>query len=68
MDSLLRLVASTVFFLAISRQAYAYLDPVTGSLIIQGAIAAIAGIVSGVKAIRVKIIQFFSGMFKGRSN
>jgi hypothetical protein len=67
MDSLIRLVASAVFFLAISRQAYAYLDPVTGSLLIQGAVAAIAGIVAGVKTIRVKIIQLFSGMFKGRS-
>ena len=60
---LLSIFATMVFFLALSRPAHAYLDPVTGSLIVQGLVALIAGVVAGVKSIRVKLIQFLTRIF-----
>jgi len=68
MDMLLRLVAFATLFLALCGPAYAYLDPVTGSLIIQGLIAGIAAVVAGVKTVRVRIIHFFSGLFARKSD
>ena len=58
MDHFVRLVAAAVTFLCLAMPAYAYLDPVTGSLLIQGLIAAIAGIVAGVKSVRTRIVVF----------
>ncbi len=58
MDLLLRLPAVAVTFLCLALPAHAYLDPVTGSLVVQGLIAAIAGIVAGVKSVRTRIILF----------
>ena len=60
MDMLLRFSAFTVLYLALSGPAHAYLDPVTGSLIIQGLVALIAGVVAGVKSVRVKVIGLFN--------
>lgn len=56
--------AILLLFFATTSPAYAYLDPVTGSLIIQGLIALVAAIVAGVKSVRLKIMGFFSSIFK----
>lgn len=64
MDALIRLLAVLILFVATGRQALAYLDPISGTLIIQGLIALVAGIVAGVKSIRRRIVDFFSGMFR----
>ena len=58
MDHFVRLFAAAVAFLCLAWPAHAYLDPVTGSLLIQGLIAAIAGIVAGVKSVRARIVVF----------
>lgn len=63
MDTLLRVLMATVCFLVLSGTAHAYLDPVTGSLLVQGLIALVAGIVAGVKSVRNRIIGFFAGLF-----
>lgn len=56
---------SIIFLLfAWSPDAHAYLDPGTGSYVLQ---LAIAGIVSGMFALKIfwrRIVDFFSGMFK----
>lgn len=52
-----------VLLLALSAPAEAYLDPVTGSLFIQGLVALVAGVVAGVKTIRLRIIGFFASLF-----
>lgn len=68
MSLFLRLVALVALFVATSAPAYAYLDPITGSLIIQGLIALVAAIVAGVKSVRLKIIGLFSSIFKRKDS
>jgi hypothetical protein len=63
MDMLLKVSAAAVFFMVLSGPAHAYLDPVTGSLIVQGIVALIAGLVAGVKSVRNKVIGFFTRLF-----
>ncbi|WP_372015808.1 hypothetical protein [Pseudoxanthomonas sp. 10H] len=67
MDAIMRLVAVIFLFAATSDVALAYLDPVSGSLVIQGLIALVAGIVAGVKSVRRRIGVFFSSIFKRKS-
>lgn len=62
MESMVRLIAFVVVTLALSRPAHAYLDPVTGSLIVQGLIALVAGVLAGVKTIRVRFLAALSAL------
>lgn len=41
--------------------AYAYLDPVTGSFILQGIIGGIAAVMVGFRSLREKVLNFFKG-------
>jgi hypothetical protein len=59
MEMVIRSFALLVAFLASAFPAYAYLDPVTGSLVIQGLVALIAGVLAGVKSVRTKFIVVF---------
>jgi hypothetical protein len=43
----------------IASPAYAYMDPVTGSYLVQGLIAAIMALVVGIKSLRERILRFF---------
>ena len=54
-----RLIAITVLLLFVSRSAYAYLDPGTGSMLVQGLLAAIAVASAAVAASWTRIVQFF---------
>jgi len=56
-----RLIAMTVLVLLVSRSAYAYLDPGTGSMLVQGLLAAIAVASAAVAAFWTRLRQFFSG-------
>jgi hypothetical protein len=56
-----RLIAITVLLLFVSRSAYAYLDPGTGSMVVQGLLAAIAVASAAVAASWTRIVQFFRG-------
>ncbi len=47
--------------------AYAYLDPGTSSMLLQGLIALVAGIVTGVKVYFSCIRAFFGRLFSSRS-
>lgn len=57
MEALVRSIAFLVAAFAVAAPAYAYLDPVTGSLLVQGLIALVAGIVAGVKSIRIRVMS-----------
>lgn len=59
MDAVTKSIALCVALLAPALPAYAYLDPVTGSLVIQGLIALIAGVLAGVKSVRARILILF---------
>lgn len=59
MEAVTRFIALLIALLASAFPAYAYLDPVTGSLVIQGLIALIAGILAGVKSVRARFIAIF---------
>ena len=52
--------------LALSQNAYAYLDPATGSIILQGLLAAAAGALITVKLYYYRIKSFFTKS-KGKS-
>jgi len=47
--------------------AYAYLDPGTGSIILQGLLAAVAGIIVAGKLYWARIKSFFPSIFSRRS-
>ena len=56
-----KLIAITVLLLFVSRSAYAYLDPGTGSMLVQGLLAAIAVASAAVAASWTRIVQLFRG-------
>jgi hypothetical protein len=56
-----RLIAMTLLVLLVSRSAYAYLDPGTGSMLVQGLLAAIAVASATVAAFWTRIVRFFRG-------
>ena len=59
-----RVIVVIVIFFSTYSTAYAYIDPITGSLLVQGIIAVVLAIIAGVKKIRLAIIGFFVSLFK----
>lgn len=57
---MLRLIALTVLALLASSPAYAYLDPGTGSILVQGLLAALAAASATVAAFWSQIRGFFA--------
>jgi hypothetical protein len=53
-----------LILISFSAPALAYLDPVTGSLIIQGLIALVVSVIAGVKSIRNRIVALFNRIFR----
>lgn len=49
----------TVLVLLVSRPAHAYLDPGTGSMLVQGLVAALAMVSAAVAAFWTRIVKFF---------
>jgi hypothetical protein len=58
------LVSATVATVAVSSDAYAYLDPGTGSMILQAVVAGALGSAFAIKMFWQRIV----GFFKGRMN
>jgi hypothetical protein len=56
-----KLIAVTLLVLLVSSPAYAYLDPGTGSMLVQGLVAALAVASAAVAAFWTRLRQFFSG-------
>jgi len=56
-------VVLAVFYLVLTREVYAYLDPGTGSYILQLVIAGILGGLFAVKMFWVKVKSFFVNIF-----
>jgi hypothetical protein len=56
-----RLIAVTLLALLLSSPAYAYLDPGTGSMLLQGLLAALAVASAAVAASWTRIRRLFSG-------
>lgn len=59
-----RLVALSLIVLLLSSPAYAYLDPGTGSMLVQGLVAALAVASAAVAAFWTRIRQLFRGRRK----
>ena len=59
MRKLIPVIAILIF--AVPTPAFAYLDPGTGSMIVQGIIAAITSLIVAGKLYWNKIVSFFSG-------
>jgi uncharacterized membrane protein len=62
MEPLIRFFAVLVAALAVALPAHAYIDPVTGSLVVQGLIALVAAMLAGVKSIRNRVMSTLSAM------
>lgn len=52
-----------LLFIVFMNQAYAYLDPGTGSILLQGLIAGIGGLIFWFASIKRQIIAFFHKIF-----
>lgn len=52
----------SVIFLYSAMPAFAYLDPVTGTFLIQGLIAGVAACLAGIRSIRQKVAAFFTSL------
>ena len=57
-----------VFFISISNNAFAYLDPGTGSIILQAIIGAIAAGLTFFTNFWLKVKNFFKKIFKKKDN
>jgi hypothetical protein len=53
-----------LILISFSAPALAYLDPVTGSLIIQGLIAFVVSVIAGIKSIRDRLVALFNRFFR----
>lgn len=56
-------ILALLFFLILARDAHAYIDPGTGSYILQLIIAGLVGLLFAVKVYWKKIKAFFSNLF-----
>ena len=63
---MLKILIAMMVLLALSQNAYAYLDPATGSIILQGLLAAAAGAMITIKLYYYQIKGFFTRN-KGKS-
>lgn len=63
----LRVLAVFALFASFSSPAYAYLDPATGSIIVQSVIGAVAGFVMYSKLFASRVRNFFARLGSGRS-
>ena len=59
-----RLIVVTLLVFLVSRPAHAYLDPGTGSILVQGLVAALAVASAAVAAFWTRLKQLFSGRRK----
>ena len=59
-----RLIAVTILALLVSSPAYAYLDPGTGSMLVQALVAGLAVAAAAVAAFWTRIRQLFPGRRK----
>lgn len=57
-------ICASVLFLLSSAPAYAYLDPVTGTFLIQGIIAGIAAVMASLRSVRERIADIFNSVFR----
>ena len=64
--NVLRTLALFGLLVSINSPAYAYLDPATGSIIVQSIIAAVAGWMVYSRALASRAREFFGRLFKRR--
>ena len=63
-ENVLRTVALFSVLMSISSPAYAYLDPATGSIIVQTLLAAVAGWAVYAKRLRARALELFSRLVR----
>jgi len=63
----LRLALAAGFFLTAASPAYAYLDPVSVTFILQGIVGAVAAVLAGFRSVRMKLALFFKSLI-GQKN
>lgn len=60
--------SATILFFSLSAPAYAYLDPVSITFVLQGIIGGIAAVLASFRSIRTKVIGFISNILKSKSD
>jgi len=68
MGKIMILALTVVLLLGVSDRAYAYLDPATGSMIVQAVLAAIAAVSVTVGVFWRRLKDFFGRHFGHRNN
>jgi len=63
-----KLLYLLIFFLINPSIAYAYLDPGTGSIILQALVSIIAAIAAFFSLARYKVKEFFKSLFKKKTD
>lgn len=66
MPSIRVLAASAALLVAGTAPAFAYIDPVTGSFLIQGLIGGAAALLAGIRSVRVKVMSLFGFKAAGK--
>lgn len=66
-SAFVRVPAVFALLISLSSPAYAYLDPATGSIIVQTVIGAVAGFVMYSKLFASRVRNFFARFGSGRS-
>jgi hypothetical protein len=61
-------VALTLYLVMAPDAGYAYLDPGTGSYVLQMAMAAVLGSLFAIKMFWKRIVAFIQGLFSGSKN
>lgn len=61
-------ILAFIYMFALTMDAHAYLDPGTGSIILQGAIAAVAAGATAVTVYFHRVKMFFRSMFGGKTS
>ena len=58
----------SIYYFTMASNAYAYLDPATGSIIIQYIVGAVLACIAFAKNLKVKFKYFFNKIIKSKKN
>lgn len=64
----LQLIVIAYTLLTLATPAYAYIDPVSVTFILQGIVGAVAAVLAGFRNVRTKVVNFFKGLFGSSKN
>jgi hypothetical protein len=67
MKIIFRMVFLLIFWASTANCAWAYLDPVSISFLVQGIVGVIAAAMAGIRSLREKVLGVFLSIFKSKN-